>query len=234
MSTYTINQKRAGYTDKSYDYYANMPQSARTGYEESKSNFIKKEKTNTCSRYAGFPERKPITAEIAVTLALANIHIRESTMQYQREKYRKKPSPTPDTFDGISPEDYEKAEEAMKKFWETGEFPFSFAKTPLQRQQICLLNVPKANTRSQGRVQACIRKQICKHESNKLRMGVNQPRVYSNDLSRSSTKNNNTKWAQLDRWTANATGYWITNNRQPIIRRIAVEHSLPRNQPRAY
>ena len=44
------------------------------------------------------------------------------------EKYHKKPSPTPDTFDGISPEDYEKAEEAMKKFWETGEFPFSFAK----------------------------------------------------------------------------------------------------------
>ena len=46
VSTYDDKPKsaRAGYTDKSYDYYANMPQSARTGYEESKSKFHKERK----------------------------------------------------------------------------------------------------------------------------------------------------------------------------------------------
>ena len=133
MSTYDDKPKsaRAGYTDKSYDYYANMLRVHGQVTKKANLNFIKKEKPTRARDMPGFPERKPDNSRNSSGSGSSKYpYSRKYNQQYQREKYHKKPSPTPDTFDGISPEDYEKAEEAMKKFWETGEFPFSFAKTP--------------------------------------------------------------------------------------------------------
>ena len=54
-----INQKVQGLDIQTKnDYYANMPQSARTGYEESKSKFHKERKKPTRARdMPGFPEK---------------------------------------------------------------------------------------------------------------------------------------------------------------------------------
>ena len=183
VSTYDDKPKsaRAGYTDKSYDYYANMPQSARTGYEESKSKFHKERKKPTRARdMPGFPERKPDNSRNSSGSGSSKYpYSRKYNQQYQREKYHKKPSPTPDTFDGISPEDYEKAEEAMKKFWETGEFPFSFAKNaPAKAADLFAKMFQKQTPEARDAFKRAFANKFANTKATNAWMGVNQPRVY--------------------------------------------------------
>ena len=192
-STYDDKPKsaRAGYTNTSYDYYTNMPNSARSGYEESKKN-AKKERTKPkrARDMPGFPERKPDYTRSKNSSSSSSSssnsekypYSTKYNKQYQKEKYNdgtQKPTPTPDTFDGINSEDFHRAEEAMKQFWETGEFPFSFAKNdPAKAADIFAKMFQQQTPEQRTAFKNAFAKKFNNVKATNAWMGVNQPRVW--------------------------------------------------------
>ena len=151
----------------------------------------RKNKTKKRARdMPGFPERKPDYTRSKNSSSSSSSssnsekypYSTKYNKQYQKEKYNggtQKPTPTPGTFDGINSEDFHRAEEAMKQFWETGEFPFSFAKNdPAKAADIFAKMFQQQTPEQRTAFKNAFAKKFNNVKATNAWMGVNQPRVW--------------------------------------------------------